>query len=73
MRQRALPGGRLRRVHDRGERRGVVLGRGRGLSPGLLFMLRTVGKNSSPDVYKEAVLQTLAEIREERKAADKKD
>ena len=44
-----------------------------GLSPGLLFMLRTVGKNSSPDVYKEAVLQTLAEIREERKAADKKD
>ena len=40
-----------------------------GLSPGLMFMLRTVGGNCGSDVYKEAVLQTLHALREERKAA----
>ena len=44
-----------------------------GLGPGLLFMLRTIGKNSSPDVYREAVLQTLAAVREDRKEAGKRD
>ena len=42
-----------------------------GLSPGLMFMLRTIGQNSRHDVYKEAVLQTLAAIRGERKATKK--
>ena len=40
-----------------------------GLSPGLMFMLRTVGGNCGREVYKEAVLQTLYAVREERKAA----
>ena len=46
--------------------RGLVAGGQGGLSPGLMFMLRTIGLNSSQDVYKETVLQTLKAIKEER-------
>ena len=44
-----------------------------GLSPGLMFILRTIGLNSRHDVYKEAVLQTLAALRKERKSSVKEE
>ena len=52
--------------------RGLVTGGLGGLSPGLMFMLRSIGLNSKPDVYKETVLQTLKAIKEESETPKKK-
>ena len=37
-----------------------------GLNPGLVFMMRTIMQNSSCDVYKKTVLQTLTTIKDRK-------
>ena len=59
-------------MEEVGDVRRLVAGGVGGLSPGLMFMLRTIGQNSSHDVYKETVLQTLKAIKEERDTPKKR-